>query len=73
MSLVSFASDALPMRVVSTKLVVEPGARRTGKLAKVAYQFNKAYLFTKSHTAFSTCWRSLGGGDQLASACAYIT
>jgi hypothetical protein len=40
-SLVSSASDALQMRVESTKLVVEPGAGRTGKLARVAYhQFN---------------------------------
>ena len=28
------------MRVENTKLVVEPGAGRTGKLAKVVYQFN---------------------------------
>jgi hypothetical protein len=42
-SLVSSASDVLQMRVESTKLVVEPGAGRTGKLARVAYhQFNTA-------------------------------
>jgi hypothetical protein len=36
-SLVSSASDALEMRLEGTKLAVEPGAGRTGKLAKVAY------------------------------------
>jgi hypothetical protein len=41
-SLASSSSDTLQMRVESTKLVVEPGAGRTGRLAKVAYhQFNK--------------------------------
>jgi hypothetical protein len=29
------------MRVENPKLVVEPGAGRTGKLAKVVYQFNR--------------------------------
>jgi hypothetical protein len=40
-SLVSSASDELQMRVESFKLVAEPGAGRTGKLARVVYyQFN---------------------------------
>jgi hypothetical protein len=48
-SLVSSASDALQMRVESTKLAVEPGAGRTGKLAKVTYQFNtRAHILAES-------------------------
>ena len=31
------------MRVENPKLVVEPGAGRTGKLAMVAYQFQQEY------------------------------
>jgi hypothetical protein len=40
------------MRVVSTKLVVEPGAGRTGKLAKVAYQFNTDHLLDEVFSSF---------------------
>jgi hypothetical protein len=34
------------MRVVEAKLVVEPGAGRTGKLAKLVYQFNIQLWFS---------------------------
>jgi hypothetical protein len=43
-SLVIFASNALQIRIKSTKLVVVPGAGRTGKPARVAYhQFNTCH------------------------------
>jgi hypothetical protein len=38
------------MRVENPKLVVEPGAGRTGKLAMVAYQFQQAGFFYSAHS-----------------------
>jgi len=38
--LISSASDALQMRVEKTRLMVEPGAGRNDRLARLVYQFN---------------------------------
>ena len=38
------------MRVENPKLVVEPGAGRTGKQAMVAYQFQYSPLFPENNT-----------------------
>jgi hypothetical protein len=43
------------MRVENTKLVVEPGAGRTGRLASVAYhQFNNEAQYSLSPLIFSS-------------------
>jgi hypothetical protein len=40
MRLISSASNVLQTRVGKTKLVVEPGAGRNSRLARLVYQFN---------------------------------